>query len=280
MKLILSLFCLFSFTRHLAQIQIDTTTFFETSKIGTVKQVSSEEVCAIVVFVSGQDSDWKANKKKKVLNRDKRAFKAFKNELKRYNVDFKIHFELFNVKEDFKIDSVIDHKQPFKDWMSLSGNYKKANAIKIWDYYTTSNLTFFENEQYKSYEGGYFLIIYHEGLGVNTAAPDFFNKKTETIELPEYITIYEYDINRHEHRKRTTVHEILHLFGAWDLYNEPFYGMEEATYNLLKSKYPKSIMRDSKEITIDPLTAWRIGINNNPEPWFLEIIPRSYLRLE
>lgn len=35
-------------------------------------------------------------------------------------------------------------------------------------------------------------------------------------------------------------------------------------------------MRDSQELLIDPITAWRIGLNNEPEDWFFDIIPQVY----
>jgi len=70
-------------------------------------------------------------------------------------------------------------------------------------------------------------------------------------------------------------HEILHCFGAWDLYekNNKTTGAE-----LARKRYPKSIMNSlgSRDIgfpEVDPLTAWRIGWNKNPEPWFYQCDP-------
>ena len=117
--------------------------------------------------------------------------------------------------------------------------------------------------------------MYHEGLGISSASPATLNGN-DKINVPEHVTIFAYDHNWRKTNIYNTVHETLHLFGAWDLYKNPIYGYDEIGYNVLKEKYPHSIMRSSKQIAIDPITAWRIGINDTIENWFLEMVPRIY----
>ena len=56
-------------------------------------------------------------------------------------------------------------------------------------------------------------------------------------------------------------HEILHQFGAWDLY----FGERQTKESAAKAKelYPNSVMintyKNKSELEIDRLTAWRIG---------------------
>ncbi len=61
-------------------------------------------------------------------------------------------------------------------------------------------------------------------------------------------------------------HEILHLFGAWDLY-ATFQTTAEQE-QLAQKHYPNSIMLrtsyNSYELTIDPVTCWRIGWCTKP----------------
>ena len=69
----------------------------------------------------------------------------------------------------------------------------------------------------------------------------------------------------------TIIHELLHLYGAWDMY-------KRVDNNVLIDEnisrgFQKSIMLNdrrndlTKEI-IDPLTAWRLGWSKNYSPWF------------
>lgn len=58
-------------------------------------------------------------------------------------------------------------------------------------------------------------------------------------------------------------HEILHQFGAWDLY----YGKSQTVESATKAKelYPNSVMintkRNRENLEVDELTAWRVGWN-------------------
>lgn len=66
------------------------------------------------------------------------------------------------------------------------------------------------------------------------------------------------------------IHEILHLFGAADLYavND---NMKEIDRQIEKM-YPKEVMHRShnplRELMISPLTAWLVGLTDKKEPWF------------
>jgi hypothetical protein len=279
MKNIFVLIFLLSVLNARGQTLINTTKYYETANIGSVKQITNKEVCAIVFFVSGPENNWTVNNKKSILDRDEKAFKKIEKELKKYDVDFKIHFELFNLNEDFKIDSIVDYKKPLeKEHFEKSIVYKESNAKKIWTYYSNNENSFFKEKKYLSFEGGYFFIMYHEGLGISSSSPALLNGYDERT-LPEYLTIFEYDPNWRKTNNYVTVHESLHLFGAWDLYNNSLYGHDKKEYELIRENYPKSIMRLSKQITIDPITAWRIGVNNSPESWFLEMVPKIYHKI-
>jgi len=71
-------------------------------------------------------------------------------------------------------------------------------------------------------------------------------------------------------RNGTIIHEILHLYGAWDLYNPK---KEWQIDNTIYAHYARSIMlngrkNDLSNVIIDPLTAWRIGWSKNYFDWF------------
>lgn len=71
-------------------------------------------------------------------------------------------------------------------------------------------------------------------------------------------------------------HEILHLFGAWDLYEGP--GEQSRTNaKMLRNMYPNEVMlnphHSARTRTLSPVTAWRIGLSKEKEPWFDTIVP-------
>ena len=66
------------------------------------------------------------------------------------------------------------------------------------------------------------------------------------------------------------IHEMLHLFGAEDLYAVT---PEMADINAKAEKmFPKEVMHNSyvplHELMISPLTAWLVGLSDKKEPWF------------
>ncbi len=62
-------------------------------------------------------------------------------------------------------------------------------------------------------------------------------------------------------------HELLHVFGAWDMYET--FQITKAQMDIATELYPNSIMLRTSynpyELTIDPVTGWRIGWCDKPE---------------
>ena len=257
------------------QVTIDTTKYYDTSNVGTVKKITNEKVCAIVFFVSGPDADWKPEEKYKTLQRDQESLRQLNTQLARYGEKLDIHFEVFNLEKDFKVDSVFDitkHKRLSKRHIT---DFNRDNAKIIWTYYMLSDVPFFDSKEYFNYSGGYFLLIYHQGMGITNASPRITCNSRHS-DIPEFVTIYQKTLNNKPTHIRSTSHEILHLFGAWDLYRDGFYGHDLETYLMIRKEYPKSIMRKLRDSQIDSLTAWRIGLNDKPKDWYLNVVPKAY----
>jgi hypothetical protein len=75
----------------------------------------------------------------------------------------------------------------------------------------------------------------------------------------------------------TLAHEIFHAFGAEDLYYEPGVVPPEVESNF------KLLLGDSIMITgmdLDPISAWLIGWNKNPEPWYAWFIERRDMSVD
>ena len=62
-------------------------------------------------------------------------------------------------------------------------------------------------------------------------------------------------------------HELLHVFGAWDMYES--FQITKEQMDLASQIYPNSIMLrtsyNPEELTMDPVTCWRIGWCSKPE---------------
>ena len=75
----------------------------------------------------------------------------------------------------------------------------------------------------------------------------------------------------------TVAHEILHLCGAWDFYEEK--GIQDKEHASKAEKlFPKSIMlHESKDIyscQLDEVTAWLVGIGSKKD-WYVWFQPQS-----
>jgi len=75
----------------------------------------------------------------------------------------------------------------------------------------------------------------------------------------------------------TIAHEMLHLFGAWDMYEDEA-GHDAgkwATFN-----YPNEIMlqvtSQLDDLTISPLTAWLVGLTSEYHDWYWNFVREDY----
>ena len=88
----------------------------------------------------------------------------------------------------------------------------------------------------------------------------------------ESCLIYRYHMNPNNFETPTAViaHEILHLFGAWDLYELDYSDHNRACKT--SELFPNSIMFDSiRDIwvtEIDELTAWLVGLKKEGKDWY------------
>jgi len=70
-------------------------------------------------------------------------------------------------------------------------------------------------------------------------------------------------------------HEMLHQFGAWDLY----FGTSQSEEQAAKAKelYPHSVMisthRNKADLEVDDLTAWRVGWHVDVKQDYLDLTP-------
>jgi len=271
MKSITSILFIFSILYSLkGQVQIDSTLYYDTSYIGSVKTISNKKVCRLALFVSEPNEDWTLKEKKRILKQEDKAFSWIKKQALEYGVDFKIDRKTYFLEKDHKVDDI-----PIKLTKNIK-NPRRNQAEKIFAELGDSGAQVFSEKELSQYPGGFFVIIYYKGEGRSSASPVLTPKDLRTI--PEFVSLFAKRQGK-PLTSRTIAHEILHLFGAWDLYNDNFYGPSSIPHWKIFNRFYNSIMltrKKLKNLNLDTLTAWRVGLHNKPEDWFLDIVPLVY----
>ena len=76
---------------------------------------------------------------------------------------------------------------------------------------------------------------------------------------------------------QTIAHEILHLFGAWDMYGGQ---ASNAAGEWANKYYPNEIMLQVSsqldDLTISPLTAWLVGLTGEYHDWYWNFVREEY----
>ena len=78
----------------------------------------------------------------------------------------------------------------------------------------------------------------------------------------------------YEHSAGTLAHELFHTFGADDLYYEEGIVPQEVEANFKKLLGDSIMLTARGSSGLDPINAWLIGWNKNPEPWYAWFIDR------
>ena len=211
--------------------------------------------CLIInIFLSDEESSFTEKEKKKYFDSLFTALNYLTKEAEKYNQTISFTYDT----EDTNLDYTVEYILP----QSAYGTKKE------WDYrQLIENLSAQYNidsviQKYNSDNVFFMIVINKEGRSYAIS----HNTQKDTAYFNEYATIYSYDGLSTNPEKgwvcsgnSTTIsHEILHLFGAIDLYD-----LESETLALAKEYFPMDIMLiDSPmlhKLTISDLDAYLIG---------------------
>ena len=114
------------------------------------------------------------------------------------------------------------------------------------------------------------VLVFANKEGRSYAQPAFLNFKNEWAVEGAVIYKNYYD-NVSPLSAATIMHEMLHLYGSWDMYQS-----DERSYDIqrrVEGAFQNSIMIDTHKSDINPfivdqLTAWRIGWTKTYWPWY------------
>ena len=218
-------------------------------------------------FVSEPKKEWTQEEKEAILVQEQTGIEWLKKQATKRGI-FNLSYQTFNLglKNDITVDKIERASEPKKlkvHWATFAlhaAGY--SNVYRLYDTlkkrYNVDNVV---------------VIVFARKEGRSYAQPTFpaavaFNKEM----LLEGAVVYRtyWDTGK-DLCAGTIMHEMLHLYGAWDMYQSDLRGddVQVTIDNLFK----KSIMihdRDNelKGLMVDQLTAWRIGWTKTYWPWY------------
>lgn len=221
-------------------------------------------------FVSGPGEEWAYDEKMEMLRLLKESQEWIKKQAFNYgeSVDFDASGN-YGLKKDIKLDSLRRGSGSGKEQVDLVSRllykigYKSTTQLDAW---------IRKNAPSDNYQ----LILFVKGQGIGYAMNYRENMNREKYFVEGAVLYEKYNQNL-KLASAGIAHEILHLFGAWDLY-KTFQQTEENEQRARKI-FPNSIMLRTSykidELSIDALTAWRIGWNKYPENWYESFRPKG-----
>lgn len=234
-----------------------------TRNVGSAK-VLVGHVYVLICFISDKDTEWTTKEKKAMLETVKDGNKFLQTEASKYKVGLHFEYGTFGMEKDIKFDFIEKGTGSGKervDWVSATLSkvgYKSPTQFKNW---------VLKNTQAKNFH----VVIIAKGQGRSYAIPVTNLQGNAEKYYVEGVLLYEKNFKTGNNLSiGTAVHESLHLYGAWDLYET--YKQTKEKADAARKRFPKSIMvtllSDIKRQDVDELTAWLIGWNTEEKDWY------------
>ncbi len=218
-----------------------------------------------MVFISTENNRWTADEKKEVHDQLSMTEEWLINQATEYQVDLSFQQVLLS-EQDISFNSI--------ETGTASGNESVGWANDVMQQLGYKNARQAYRKLSKAHKADNMqLLIFAKADGMSYAM-EYKKGMNKKKYLFETCLIYQkYDNGTPPPMPAVIAHEILHLYGGWDLY--PTFAQTKDRYEKAKELYPNDIMlrvdHDMASLEIDKLTAWRLGWNMNTEaifPWF------------
>jgi hypothetical protein len=223
----------------------------------------------LAVFITTPKKKWTYDEKTDLIASQLKAQEWLKNKAKLYGTDISFENGFYGLKSDIFVDEIKSIKEVYEarlDWV-----YSILTKIGY-----SSPLEFLEKLKNTKQCSNALVIIYANESGRPYAVPYSTGWNKEKYFF-EGCMIYGKSKN-YPPCAATIAHEILHLFGAWDLYRLDKKDKERA--RKAKDLYPDDIMLeggcDLETLKISRLTAWLVGICKKKEDVFEELRPANH----
>jgi len=231
--------------------------------------ILADSIYTLSCFVSGPDDAWTQNEKKDMADKLNSATQWLKEQALKYEINLYFQNGYYGSKEDIKLP-VIERGTASGnervDWVSL---VLKAIGYK-------SNLDLYDWVLKHTNCRNLQVIMFVKGIGNGYALP-YSNVMDKELYFVEGAILYEKYLDGRELAFSSIVHEIIHLYGGWDLYKT--FDQSQDREDKARKEFPNSIMLrtsyDINELDIDEINAWLIGWNSNPKAWYDWYRPKS-----
>ncbi len=224
--------------------------------------ILSGEIYVLSCFVSADNTQWTANEKREAQGSLSKAESWLQKQAKRYNVQVNFSGGTFGMDADIENNDIgygsgcgTERVDVISEVLTSIG-YDSPRDFYNW-VLTNTPCT-------KTY-----IMLFVKGKGISYSMP--YNKRCNPdIYFVEGSVIYSHDPEGHKLNESDVAHETLHLFGAWDLYEN----FEQSAKHEKRARelYPNDIMLRTSyninELEVSEMSAWAIGWNNNYKPIF------------
>lgn len=228
-------------------------------------------VVSLICFISTPEENWTDTEKKNAVTEIAESESWLIEQAKQYNADVSFKHSIINDGKDLKFSTI----EPGK----ASGNERVD-----WIYRTIIKLGYKNSKQaYKKLKRSYkadnihvILMAKGKGRSYSMRYAKGFNKKKYMLE--GMINYHMYLNSAPVPIAAVTSHELLHLYGAWDLYTT--YAQTSDRQQKATELYPNDIMlrvdHNLNSLEINNLTAWLIGWNHEKEDLFEWFRPTDF----
>lgn len=226
---------------------------------GSAKELKGR-ILIVNCFVSEGKKKWDNEEKKEILDREKYGISWLHAQALKWKMDDDLNFQRINIglEQDIKIEKIENYKELSKsfkiNWTSL--------AIHAAGY--PSLINFYDSIKNATQVDNVVVIVFAYNKGRSYAQASTSNNRKSPYFL-EGAVVYNTDTNNFNIYNGTIMHEMLHLFGAWDMYREEATAIRSPEMDAkIKGVFANSIMLDANknnidDLVIDQMTAWRIG---------------------
>ncbi|MCS7074107.1 MAG: hypothetical protein NZ108_06545 [Bacteroidia bacterium] len=235
---------------------------------GSAKTLSGN-IYTLSIFVSTPGRSWSYADKIEIYRKQREAENWLIQQAKRYQVELQFVGGNYGLDNDIQIPEIPTATGSGKekvDWVSYilrEIGYKSSADFHQW---------VLKNTNCKQTQ----VLIYANQEGRPYAMPYATNMDSVRY-FVEGAFLYQYYSPGLPIISATIAHEMLHLYGAWDLYKT--YAQTEDRAEAAAKHFPKDIMRkvdNLKDLEISKLTAWLIGWNSKPEEWYEWFRPADF----
>ena len=235
---------------------------------GSAKQLKGK-VFTVVCFTSVGKHEWKTEEKQLAIYKMREACKWLQNQAEINGVKVNFYDTASEEQQEIKVDKIYQWKGEGKDTGNLGVKVLYAAGHKdLMAYYDSlMNYTHCDNIQ---------VIIFPKISGRSYGR--FYKKGTDKSKYYlECATVYETDYRGNEIRISTIAHEMLHLYGAWYLYQSHVQqeGVEKKSKSILTHSIMLDDVNDLEHKMVDQVTAYLIGWYPTYEPCYEYFRPKD-----